>query len=80
MKIHIHSLRYYPSFKPQCRLVADLVSELIKRGNEVTVFTAKNKQSCNSLYGENIIYINNLGFLSENPLLKTIDYISFYMQ
>jgi len=80
MKVNIHTLRYYPSIKPQCRLVVDLVSELIKRGNQVTVFTAKNSQSCKSLHGEQIVYVNNLGRLSEQPLRKLLDYISFNIQ
>ncbi len=80
MKVHIHTLRYYPSTKPQCRLIMDLVGELTKHGHEIVIFTAKNGQSCKAFYGEKIVYVNNLGFLSENPIWKLIDYISFNIQ
>ena len=80
MKIHIHTLRYYQMSKPQCRLIADLVHESIKHGYEITIFTAKNNQSCRSLYGEKIVYINNFGRLLGQPFLKILDYISFNIQ
>lgn len=76
----IHALHYAIDKRPVSRLYFDIVQKLIENGNIVIVLTAKNGQVAKSYFGEQIIYVNNWGYLREGLFLRIIDYISFYIK
>lgn len=53
---------------------------MIEKKYKVIVITAKNGQFAKSIYGEQIISVNNWGYLKDGLIFRIADYLSFYIQ